>query len=150
MIHKGEVSSRERTLLKLRRLNLNSEIPTHSIKECLLPFSMEPKDFGVVLSESTSLDGNPLFIINGPRKEIFKIEVLSGGLVNRGEIIGGRGSSALFSWEDTKQENGFVRSDGGNQSWHFYDEGFITFKTIPCKPFEFFEKDSKIEPNIIC
>lgn len=99
MIHKGEVPSYEKSFLALKDVTPLASKPTHSIKRTFLPISMQPKDFWQIIREAVSLEGNPLFSIKGPRKEIFEIEILSGGLVNRGQIVGGRGGSSQFSWE---------------------------------------------------
>ena len=54
-----------------------------------------------------------------------------------------------FMWEDTKQENGFIRTDCGKQSWHLYDEGVVSYKLVPSKPFKTFNKDKKLDTKII-
>lgn len=149
MIHKGEVSPHDRSFMELRNINISSSIPTHSVKNTFLPLSMQPNDFGKIMKERTLSNGDKLFTINGPRKEIFEIEVSSGGIVNRGQILAGRGAKAQFSWVDTKQENGFIRSDEGNQTWHCYDNGLVSFKSVPSKPFQVFAKDKKLNPDII-
>lgn len=86
-VHKGEVTSFDRSLLALRKLDTVSTVPTHSIKKSFLPLSMEPKDFGKILSEVVSKEGNPVYIINGSGGEIFEIEILSGGLTVKGKNI---------------------------------------------------------------
>lgn len=110
---------------------------------------MEPKDLGVIVRKVVSVDGKTYYTVKGTKGEIFEIVVSSCGVVSRGQLIGGRGGEAQFSWIDTKQENGFIRSDGGNQSWHVYDQGTIFYKTIPSKPFNLFKKDTKLDDNII-
>lgn len=55
IVHRGEVTSEDRSLLALRKLDSFPTLPTHSIKKSFLPLSMEPKDFGVILRESPSV-----------------------------------------------------------------------------------------------
>lgn len=150
MIKRGEINSIDRSFLELRKVNPLTDTPKHSIKKSFLPFSMDPKEFGEILREAVTLGGNPLFTIKGAREEIFEIEVLSGGLVNKGTIIGGRGGNAQFSWEDRKQEGGFIRSDGGKQSWQYYDGGLVSYKKVPSKPFISLEKDKRINNKFVC
>lgn len=149
MEHEGDVTEQDRNLLSLRQRE-DQNTKTHTIKSNSLPVSMNPSDFGNVIRKVVSVDGNTYYTIKGPRKEIFEIEVLSGGIVNKGQIIGGVGGSAQFVWEDTKQANGFVRTDGGKQSWHFYDNGVVSYKVVPANPFKVFSKDSKLDTNVIC
>lgn len=91
MVHSGEVSSVEKSFLQVRNVNQDIAKPTHAIKDSFIPLSMEPKDFGVIIRKVDSVDGKTYYTIKGSKNEIFEIVVNSGGVVNRGQLIGGRG-----------------------------------------------------------
>lgn len=111
---------------------------------------MNPKDFGKVVNQITTSEGNPFFTILGHKREIYNIEVLSGGMVLRGQIVGGEGAHAQFSWQDVKQENGFIRSVGNKQSWHFTKDGeILSYKLVPCKNFKVQSIDKNLEKNFV-
>lgn len=150
MIHEGEVTDEERSLLALKEINSESFSPSYKFKGNILPVSMVPEDWGTILSKSELKNGDSLYLIKSNRKQTIKLEVLSGGIVNKGQIIGGPGSETGFSWQDVKQENGFVRTIGDKLSWHFVNGEVLSIKLIPCKPFKIAKKDKFVNNRFIC
>ena len=148
MIHKGEVPSMERSFLALKKAAPLATAPTHKVKENWLPISMNPKDFGSIIKETVTLDGNASFLIKGPNNQIFDIEVLCDGHVIKGQIVGGTGANSQFFWQDVKQGKGFIRTVGDKLKWVFINGKEISIKTVPCKAFKVYKKDRKINKKI--
>lgn len=145
IVKKGQVTTRDRSFLALKDISSIPNLPTHNVKGNILPITMNPKEYGQVVREGQTLEGNPLFTVLGSNKQIYDLEVLSNGHVIRGHIVGGISSKAQFSWEDIKQENGFIRTVGLRVKWHFTNDGkILSYKNIPCKPFIVANKDKKI------
>jgi hypothetical protein len=95
-IIKNGLASGERALLQ--ELS-DRTLSTHSFNTMTLPISMDPNDYGILISKSI-MDGFTRFVITLNRK-VFQIDVNVKGLTNRVRILG----NIDLEWTDTKISN---------------------------------------------
>lgn len=88
----------EKRFLRVKKISELANVPTHSIKTNILPISMNPCDFGIIVKERVLNEGHKQYTVINHKKQVFDLEEFSKGIVLRGSIVGGPGALADFSY----------------------------------------------------
>ena len=126
IINEGLATEQDRLLLQ----NLNDKGRTiHRFNNYNLPISMNPSDYGLVIS-STTFDSFVRFIVkNGAR--IYQIDSTLDKLINNVTILG----ASDFKWTDTALTEGFQREIGKSTIYFLDGEVVLRKQQLNAKPF---------------
>ena len=164
VIKSGKNTESNRALLQPE---INYSKITHNFNNMVLPISMNPSDYGDILSDSYhQIDGNSIhryIVENGTRSYI--IDVSNNGLTNNVRIQG----AINLSWVDTKISEDVIMREIKKSTIYFMDGVVVLRKqTLNAKPFtslkidsgkignfitmdiETIRKNGKLSPYLIC
>lgn len=113
---------------------------THNFNNMVLPISMNPADYGDILSDSfvqvDNLSIHRFIVKNGNR--IYQIDISSDGLVNTVTILG----AINLSWVDTKISSDIFMREIKKSTIYFMDGVVVLRKQIlNAKPFNSLKMD---------
>lgn len=124
IIKTGVASPSDRLLLQ--DLTSKLVIPVHKFSNVNLPITMNPLDYGFVISK-TVIDGITRYIINVQNK-IYQIDVSSDNRVNTVTILG----LSDFKWIDTKlsESGNYFKREIGKSTIYFKDGEIVLRKQL--------------------
>ena len=121
----------------------NKASTTHRFNNYQLPISMNPSDYGKLLSNSIIEGVNRFIVQNGSRT--YKIDASLDGLTNNVTILG----ASEFKWMDTALTEGFKR-EIGKSTIYFLDGEIVNRKqTLNRKFFRNLSPDKNLSKNFI-
>ena len=140
IINEGLASDKDRLLLQ----NLEDKASiTHRFNNYNLPISMNPSDYGLVISSST-FDSFIRFIVkNGAR--IYQIDSTLDKLINKVTILG----ASDFKWTDTALTEGFHREIGKSTIYFLDGEIVLRKQQLNAKPFSKVSKDKNFMSKFV-
>jgi hypothetical protein len=119
VIKKGEISSDDRLLLQ----DLSDKsLPYHEFNKIKLPISMNPLDYGTVLTNT--IVNNLTRFITTTNKRIFKIDQTLDKMINYVTILG----TSDLKWIDTKLSDNSFKREIGKTTIYFLDGEIILQK----------------------
>ena len=114
IVKKGKITSKDRVLLK--DTSSNKDLTFHEFNKIKLPISMNPNDYGILLSQSV-VDGFNRYITT-LNKKVFQIDQTLDLLVNNVTILGG----SELKWTDTiVNDDGTFKREIGKSTIYFLD-----------------------------
>ena len=130
IVKKGKITSKDRLLLK--DTNSNRDLTFHEFNKIKLPISMNPNDYGILLSKSV-VDGFNRYITT-LNKKVFQIDQTLDLLVNYVTNLGG----SELKWTDTVvNDDGTFKREIGKSTLYFLDGVNILQKLeLSAKPFK--------------
>jgi len=136
----GLATEKDRTLLQDLT---DKSLTTHKFNNLNLPISMNPSDYGLIISTST-LETFIRYIVTNNNK-VFQIDVSLDGLVNNVTILG----LSDLKWKDTKTNEGFQREIGKSTIYFMDGEVVLRKQLLPAKPFRKLVPDKKVTNNFL-
>jgi len=119
VIKEGLITDKDRLLLQDLS---NKELPFHDFNKIKLPISMNPNDYGIVLSKSIS-NGFTRYITT-TNKQIFQIDISLDEMINNVIILG----LSDFKWIDTKVNESLFKREIGKSTIYFLEGEIILQK----------------------
>lgn len=143
LVKEGLCNESNRALLE----NLNDKISaTHNLNNLNLPISMNPSEYGEIISDSYhQIDGEAFhrFIVSSGNRT-YRIDVFNEGNINKVTILG----NVDINWIDTKiddQDLDIFKRDISKSTVYFMDgEVVLRKQLLPAKPFRNLKVDSKL------
>jgi hypothetical protein len=129
--------------------DLNSKgFTTHRFNNMNLPITMNPAEYGEVLSDSHhQINGESIhrFIVESGTRS-YVIDVSANGIINKVRTQG----AADLSWVDTKISDGVFKRDIGKSSTYFMDGvKVLRKKELSAKPFTKLAADKTLANNFV-
>jgi hypothetical protein len=136
VVKDGVISTKDRLLLQDLT---DKDLPFHEFNKIKLPISMNPSDFGTVLSTSI-IDGITRFITT-TNKRVFQFYVSIDKMINYVTILG----ASDLKWIDTKINDNLFKREIGKTTIYFLDgEIILQKKELNAKSFvKYFRQGNK-------
>jgi hypothetical protein len=115
IIKEGVATGNRKLLQDLSDKSIN----THSFNNMKLPISMNPEDYGILISKSNH-EGFTRYIVTSNRR-IFQIDISLDGITNKVIILG----LSDLNWIDTKLNSETFKRDIGKTTLYFLDGELI-------------------------
>jgi hypothetical protein len=138
VIKEGEASER-----KLLQDFSDKSVTNHRFNNMNLPISMNPLDYGNVISTSNHETFKRFIAIFN--NKVFQIDSTLDDLINYVTVLGG----ADLKWTDTKISEGFKREIGKSTIYFMDGEVVLRKQQLPAKPFKKVSIDAQITSNFV-